>query len=290
MTIDYPAALSLAERGSRHSYSERDAMLYAVGIGMGSVSPAVAGSRYSRELPFLWERELRVVPTFASVVAWGAGVSVAKLGLDPQGVLHGEEETVFHTPLAPAGEIIADSGIAEIYDRGPDKGAIVLRETVLRDAATGEPVATLRRSLFARRNGGQGGTMSEAPRPHAVPEEPPHVALRYAISGNQALVYRLCGDRTALHVDPKAAASAGFDRPILHGLCTYGICCRAVLEAYCDYDPSRIASHAVRFSAPVFPGDTLEVRLWRDGDVVSFEAAVPERNVTVIKNGKTRLR
>jgi acyl dehydratase len=104
------------------------------------------------------------------------------------------------------------------------------------------------------------------------------------------LIYRLCGDRTSLHVDPQAAAVAGFDRPILHGLCTYGICCRAVLAAYCDFDPGRIASHAVRFSSPVFPGDTLAIRLWREGNVVSFEAIVPERNVTVIKNGKTVLR
>jgi acyl dehydratase len=290
MAIDYSTALSLTEMDRRYRYDERDAMLYAVGIGMGYDLPSAEGSRYKRELPFIYERRLRAVPTFTSVVAWGAGVSAARLGLDPNGVLHGEEETVFHRPLAPSGEVIADSKVLEIYDRGKEKGAIVMRQTALRDAQDGQPVATLTRALFARRNGGEGGTTAVAPRPHAIPNRVPDAVLRYPTGLNQALIYRLSGDRTALHVDPQAAASAGFPRPILHGLCTYGICCRAVLEAFCDFDQSRIASHAVRFSSPVFPGDMLEVRLWRDGDVVSFEAKIPERQVTVIKNGKTTLR
>jgi acyl dehydratase len=290
MAIEYSDALSLTEKGLRYTYTDRDAMLYAIAIGMGSEPPNPQGSRYGNELPFVFERDLRVVPTFASVIAWGAGVSVGKLGLDPKGVLHGEEETIFHRPLAPSGSVLADSGVVEIYDRGKDRGAIVLRQTVLRSEGDGEPVVTIKRTLFARRNGGEGGATSEAPRPHPVPVRPPDIALRYATMPNQAILYRLCGDRTLLHVDPAAASAAGFDRPILHGLCTYGICCRAVLEAYCGYDPGRIANHAVRFSSPVFPGDILEVKLWRDGDIVAFEAEVPERNVTVIKNGRTILR
>jgi acyl dehydratase len=290
MAIDYSTALTLEETGRRYSYGERDAMLYAIGIGMGGGRHGEDGARYERELPFFYERDLRAVPTFASVIAWGAGVSVARLGLDPRGVLHAEEETIFHRPLTPSGEVIADSKVLEIYDRGKEKGAIVLRRTTLRDAQDEQPVATLTRVLFARRNGGEGGTTAEAPRPHAVPDRAPDAVLRYSTGDNQALIYRLCGDRTALHVDPQAAAAAGFQRPILHGLCTYGICCRAVLEAFCDFDPARIASHAIRFSSPVFPGDTVEVKLWRDGDIVSFEAAVPERQVTVVKNGKTALR
>ena len=281
MAIDYPAALRLTETGLRYRYSERDAMLYAVAIGMGSEP-----SRYAREMPFFYERQLRTMPTFASVVAWGAGVSVAKLGLDPRGVLHGEEETIFHRPLPPNGAVIADSSVVEIFDRGRDKGALVLRETILRDEADGQPVATLKRTLLARRNGGEGGASHEAPSPHLVPDRSPDATLTFPTAANQAALYRLCGDLAVLHVDPAAAAVAGFDRPILHGLCTYGVCCRAVLEAFCDLDPTRVRSHAVRFSAPVFPGDTLQVNLWRDGDVVSFEATVPARNATVIKNGR----
>ena len=290
MAIDYPAALALEERGLRYRYTDRDAMLYAIAIGMGGQRPNAPDSSYDDELPFIFERDLRAVPTFASVIAWGAGVSVAKLGLDPKGVLHGEEETIFHRPVSPTGSMIADSGVVEVYDRGKEKGAIVLRQTVLRDEQDGEPVATLKRTLFARRNGGEGGSPAEAPRPHAVPDRAPGAILRYPTATNQAVLYRLCGDRTLLHVDPQAARASGFDTPILHGLCTYGICCRAVLEAYCNFDPSRIASHAVRFSSPVFPGDELHVHLWRDGDVVSFEASAPARNVIVIKNGKTVLR
>lgn len=281
MAIDYPAALALTETGLQYSYSERDAMLYAVAIGMGAEP-----SRYARELPFIYEREHRTVPTFASVIAWGAGVSVAKLGLDPRGVLHGEEETLFHRPLPPSGGVLADSSVVEIFDRGKDRGAIVLRQTVLRDAEDGQLVATLKRTLFARRNGGEGGAAGDPPRPHPVPERAPDATLIFATAPNQAALYRLCGDRTALHVDPVAAAAAGFERPILHGLCTYGLCCRAVLEAFCDFDPTRIRSHTVRFSAPVFPGDVLQVDLWRDGEVVAFQASVPARGILVIKNGR----
>jgi len=290
VAIEYPASLALTEEGRRYRFTDRDAMLYATAIGMGSDLPAAPGSRYEHELPFLYERDLRAMPTFASVIAWGAGVSVAKLGLDPKGVLHGEEETIFHSAIPSTGVVIADSSVVEIHDRGVQKGAIVRRQTLLRDEADGRPLATLRRTLFARRNGGEGGTITEPPKPHPVPERPADVSLRYRTSANQAVLYRLCGDRTALHIDPQAARVSGFDTPILHGLCTYGICCRAVLEAYCAFDPAAIASHAVRFSAPVFPGDEIEVRLWRDDDVVAFEATVPAREVTVIRNGRAVLR
>lgn len=290
MAIDYPLALSLTETGLRYSYTDRDAMLYATAIGMGNDLPSQETARYRDELPFIFERELRAVPTFASVIAWGAGVSVARLGLDSKGVLHGEEETVFHRPLSPRGSVFADSSVVEIYDRGEAKGAVVLRQTVIRDEADGEPLATIKRTLFARRNGGQGGSTAEPPRSHQVPDRPPDLIVEYVTNPNQAVLYRLCGDRTALHVDPAAAAAAGFDRPILHGLCTYGICCRAILEAYCGFNPDSIASHAARFSSPVFPGDVLAVKLWRDGNLVSFEADVAARGATVIKSGKTVLR
>jgi acyl dehydratase len=284
MPIDYPAILSLQETGKRFTYTDRDTMLYALGVGLGS------DPLDEDELRFVFEKELRAVPTLATVVAWGAGVSTDKLGVDYRLVLHGEEQTIFHRPMPTAATIVADSGVAEVYDKGEGKGAVIVRQTVIRDEADGQPIVTLNRTIFARGDGGTGGSKAAQPAPHSVPDRAPDKVLDYRVAPNQAAIYRLCGDRNPLHVEPERAKAAGFHMPILHGLCTYGFTCRAVLEAYCDFDPVRIASHQARFSSPVFPGDTLRISLWRDGHVVSFEAAVPERNVTVLKNGKTVLR
>jgi acyl dehydratase len=284
MPIDYPAILSLQERDRRFSYSDRDTMLYALAVGMGSNPLDEA------ELPFVYEKDLRAVPTLATVVAWGAGVSTHKLGVNYKLVLHGEEQTIFHRPMPSAADIVSESGVAEVYDKGEGKGALIVRQTILRDAADGEPIATLNRTIVARGDGGTGGSKVPAPTPHAVPERAPDMSLEFATQPNQAALYRLCGDRNPLHIDPERARAAGFKAPILHGLCTYGLTCRAVLQAYCDYDPARMASHQVRFSSPVFSGDVLRVDLWRDGDIVSFEASVPARETIVIRNGKTVLR
>ena len=284
MPIDYPAILDLQETGKRFTYTERDTMLYALGVGLGG------DPLNEDELRFVYEKALRPVPTLATVVAWGAGVSTDKLGVDYKLVLHGEEQTVFHRPMPVAATIVADSGVAEVYDKGAGKGAVIVRRTVLRDEADGEPIATLNRTIFARGDGGGGGSRAPQPAPHVVPDRAPDKVLDYPTAPNQAAIYRLSGDRNPLHIEPERGRAAGFPAPILHGLCTYGFTCRAVLEAFCGFDPALIASHQARFSAPVFPGDTMRVSLWRDGDVVSFEAAVPERGVTVLKNGKTVLR
>jgi acyl dehydratase len=151
-------------------------------------------------------------------------------------------------------------------------------------------VATLTGSSFCRADGGFGGPSEGAPEPHSVPERKRDISADIATRQDQALLYRLNGDRNPLHSDPDSARRSGFPRPILHGLCTYGITCRAVLQEVVGWDSDRIASHQARFSAPVFPGDTITVDLWVDDRVISFEARVKERNVTVIKNGKTVLR
>lgn len=285
MAIDYPAILELRETGKLYSYAERETMLYALGVGLGRDPMNTA------ELPFVYERDLRAVPTLATVVAWGAGVPTDKLGVNYKLVLHGEEKTILHRPMPVAATLIADSGVVEVYDKGKGKGAIIVRETVLRDEADGEPVATLLRTIVARGDGGTGGSNAPTPRPHAIPDREPDKIVEYQTAGNQAAIYRLSGDLNPLHIDPERGKAAGFPGPILHGLCTYGFTCRAVLEAFCGFDPDPIASHEARFSAPVFPGDALRVRMWQEDEkTVSFEADVPMRNVTVIRNGLTRLR
>jgi acyl dehydratase len=284
MAIDYPAILRLEEKGRRFVYTDRDTMLYALAIGLGSDPLNEA------ELPFVYEKGLRAVPTLATVVAWGAGVSTDRLGVNYSLVLHGEEEVIFHRPMPPAAAIISDSGVAEVYDKGKEKGAAILRCTVLHDEADGEPIVTINRLILARGDGGCGGASHRTPEPHVVPNRPPDRSLEIKTRADQAALYRLCGDRNSLHIDPAAASKAGFKAPILHGLCSYGIACRAVLQVFCDYDTSRVASHAVRFSSPVYPGEALRFDLWRDADVISFEATVVGRDVKVLKNGKTVLR
>jgi acyl dehydratase len=284
MAIDYPAVLALREEGRRFAWTERDALLYALGVGMG-------GDPMDRdELCFVYERDLRVLPTFATVVAWGAGIGPERIGLDRRRTLHGEEKTTLHRPMPASASIVADSRVVAVYDKGPDKGAVVVRETVLRDAGSGEAIATLTRTAFARGDGGFGGPTEGGDAPPVRPPRAPDAVIELPTHPGLALLYRLSGDMNPLHAEPEVARAAGFERPILHGLCTYGLTCRAVLRAFCGNDPTRMESHATRFSAPVLPGDTVTVDLWIDGKTVHFEAHVKARGVTVIKNGISVLR
>jgi acyl dehydratase len=166
---------------------------------------------------------------------------------------------------------------------------VVVTQQLIRDVTDDGTIARLTTTCFGRAEGGCGGSQGDAPKPHAVPARPPDVSLDFPTKHDLALFYRLTGDRNSIHADPRVARDAGFPRPILHGLCSFGITCHAVLKALADFDPALIASHEARVSAPVFPGETLTVDLWRDGEVVSFEVRVKERNVTVMKHGKSVL-
>ena len=291
MPIYYPDILEQKTEPRTFTYGDKDVMLYALGVGIGR------DPMDERELPFVYEKALKVVPTAATVLAAGAGRPAAaeqKPGLRVSQlnylmVVHGEQKVELHKPLPTKGSFTATSRTIGAFDKGKDKGAVVVNETVWTDEA-GEKVATLTGSTFARGDGGFGGPSEGAPEPHPAPSRKPDISVPFETRADQALIYRLNGDRNPLHSDPDVAKRAGFPRPILHGLCTYGITCRAVLQEICDYDPDRILSHQARFSAPVFPGDTITVDLWKDGDVVSFEARVLDRGATVIRNGKTVLR
>jgi Acyl dehydratase len=295
MPIYYPDILENPPTTWTFTYGDKEVMLYALGIGLG------ADPLDPRELPFVYERELKVVPTAATVLS-SAGVGPAgrtqsappregwrQSEINYLMVVHGEQKVELHRPLPDYGTFTAEMRVVGAYDKGPGKGAVIINETVWTDSK-GEKVATLTSSTFARGDGGFGGPSEGAPEPHKVPERAPDLSVDFPTRPDQALLYRLNGDRNPLHADPQVAKMAGFDRPILHGLCTYGITCRAVLQAITDFDPTVIQSHEARFSAPVFPGDVITVDLWRDGNVISFEARVKERGVTVIKNGKTVLR
>jgi acyl dehydratase len=282
MPISYPQILDLKSEPKTFSWGDRETMLYALGIGLGSDPMNEA------ELPFVYESGLKAVPTMATVVAWGSGPPIGKM-INYLMVVHGEQKVELHKPFPTEAEIVSDGRVLAALDKGPGKGAVIYVETVLTDKKTGEKIATLTGSTFARGDGGFGGPSEGGPAPHEVPTRAPDMSVDIPTRPDQALIYRLSGDRNPLHADPGIAKAAGFPRPILHGLCTYGITCRAVMQTYADLDPTKIKSHQVRFSSPVFPGETITVDMWKDGDVVSFEARVKSRDVTVVKNGKTQL-
>jgi acyl dehydratase len=285
MPIKYDELMALKNLGQKYAYSDREVMLYAYGIGMG------ADPMDEKELAFVNEatatsRALKVVPTFASVAAWGAGPG--EMNLNRVMVVDGERDITFHRPLGVAANLVVDSRVLAVFDKGKDKGAVIRHQTVLKNEG-GEELATLVASRFARGDGGFGGPFDGQPEPHRVPTREPDKSIDISTRPDQALIYRLCGDRNPLHSDPEFARHAGFQRPILHGMCTYGITCRGILQTYADYDPSAFRQHAARFSSPVFPGETVTLDLWKDGNVISFEARVKARNVAVIKSGKAVL-
>ena len=204
-------------------------------------------------------------------------------------VLHGEQKVEVHKPLPTSGTFTVESRNAGAWDKGKDKGAVMLTETLWRDAS-GEVIVTLTSTTFGRTDGGFGGPREGQPPPHAIPTRAPDMSIDIYVRPDQCAIYRLSGDTNPLHIDPEAARISGFDRPILHGLCTYGMSCRAVLTAALDYDSDSIRSHQLRWSSPVYPGDVLTFDIWKDGKEISFEGHAKARGVTVVKNGLTVVR
>jgi len=211
-------------------------------------------------------------------------------GYDYTKVVHGEQHLTLHRPLPPEGELIASTRVTAAYDKGAGKGAVIYTENVVRSAADGQPMYTLVSSTFARGDGGFGGPAGSGPQPHLLPDRKPDATATLPTRKDQALLYRLNGDRNPLHSDPELAKRVGFRAPILHGLCTYGVACRAILKEVAAYDHAKITGFDVRFSAPVYPGESIATDIWIDGKVVSFRCRVAEReNVVVINNGRCML-
>ncbi len=279
MGINYEHLMGLKRDGDRFSYTDRETMLYAIGIGMGR-DPLDA-----QELPYVFEQPgLKTVPTMAAVLA---RVPLLKdSGYDYSKVLHGEQKLTLHRTLPPQGELVASSRVTAAFDKGLGKGAVILTETEVRLASDGQPLFTQHSTTFARGDGGFGGPAGSGPAPHPVPGRAPDLSVTLETRKDQALLYRLSGDRNPLHADPQLARKVGFTAPILHGLCTYGTACRAILKAVAAYDHTRIRGFDVRFSAPVYPGESIATDLWVDGRTVSFRCRVPERDAVVINNGR----
>ncbi len=266
----------------RHqTYTDRDTMLYALSVGFG------ADPMETRELPFIYERDLKAVPTMGAVLCHlGAWNTDPRTGITRNKVVHGEQRLSFHAPLPPAGNLVAQSRVLGVEDKGADKGALLHVERVISNADTSEPLVTIVQTSFCRADGGFDGSFGPTFTPHVLPERAPDLVVDTPTRADAAILYRLNVDRNPLHIDPEFAARAGFPRPILHGLCTYGIGARLLISNLLDYNPDRLKSFDVRFSSAVYPGETLSFEFWRDGDVVSFQAFVRERGKKVIDNGK----
>lgn len=278
MPISYPEILQYKKEGVRRSWTDIEPILYALGTGMGEdpLDP--------RELPFIYERDLRVMPTFLTVIARSG--DPGPLPLNRALVLDGGRDLTVYRPLRGEADVILDGRIVSVIDKGPGRGAILRREVDINDAATGDKIATLATDILARGDGGFGGPSEAGEAKPVRPQTDPDHSVMIMTRANQAALYRLSGDRNALHIDPVAAVKAGFDRPILHGLCTYGLCCRALLQTYADYDPTAIRRIAGRFSGVVLPGETVTIDLWRKGSHIYFEARIKERGGLVIDGGQ----
>ena len=273
--IHYDQLMGLQRAGERFRYTDREAMLYAVSVGLGR-DPLDAN-----ELPYVFESPaLKTVPSLATVLT---RIALLKdCGYDYTKVVHGEQRLTLHRPLPPQGELLADARVVAAYDKGAGRGALIYTETDVRSADGGEALYTLLSATFARGDGGFGGPAGSGPAPHPIPARAPDFTETFATRAEQALLYRLNGDRNPLHADPGLAHRVGFPAPILHGLCTYGIACRAILKVAAGYDHRRIRALDVRFSKPVYPGETIETDLWIDGGTVSFRCRVPARDGAVV--------
>ena len=284
MPIDYDKLLALEIPEALQAYTERDAILYALGIGLGR-DPLDAD-----ELPFVYEKSLKVLPTFAAVLGWpGFWVRDLDTGIDWIKVVAGEQALVLHRPLGPRGTVVGRTRVTEIIDKGAGKGALVYSQRALIDRDSGERIATVTQTTFCRGDGGFGGPAREAPTPHPVPARTPDLVCDRPTRPEAALIYRLSGDPNPLHAEPAVAQAAGFPRPILHGLASFGIACHGILKCLCDHDPGRLKAISARYSAPVFPGETIRTEMWRDGPVVSFRARVVERDAVALNNGRCEL-
>lgn len=282
----------------RLHYGALEAIRYALSVGVGAgagpdTGPDTGtgvGALDAAQLRMVHEPQLRVLPTFATVLAQqSAWLADPRFEVQYRQVLHGEEQLQMQRALPPEAELVASHEVLAVVDKGAGKGALLYFQKQLRAAGSHESLCTVRSTLFLRGDGGCGGfgTAPADASSGAASPAPGPVQWRAQLSTapNAALLFRLNGDLNPIHADPAAARSAGFERPILHGLCTFGIAAQLLIRCACAGDPERLRSFGARFSAPVYPGDTVAIEISRAGEGLQFQAHVPERNQRVLSHG-----
>ncbi|QIL73975.1 3-alpha,7-alpha,12-alpha-trihydroxy-5-beta-cholest-24-enoyl-CoA hydratase (plasmid) [Diaphorobacter sp. HDW4B] len=272
---------------TEHTITPRDCMLYSLGVGVGD-RPNVA-----EDLQFVYEDKpggLKVFPAMVNVICHpGPWVKEPELEIEWVKLLHGEQSFTIHRPLEPGRTYVGAYRVANVIDKGEGKGAMLYLEKTLSDKLTQEKVATVLSTYVLRGDGGCGGTTTEVPAVHPIPDTPPADSISLTTLPQSGLIYRLSGDYNPIHASPEIARKAGFDRPILHGLCTMGVATRAILQALCDDQPERLRSVSLRFSSPVYPGETIMTEFWKTASGVSFRATATERKVVVLNFGHAQI-
>ncbi|MDX1447626.1 MAG: MaoC/PaaZ C-terminal domain-containing protein [Acidimicrobiia bacterium] len=282
MPIDVDRVAGADLPATRHSWDVDDVILYHLGVGAGD-PPTDPG-----ELAYVYEGSLKVLPTFATVPMFASMMGILNLeGLDvnPAMILHGEQSVRLHRPIPAAASVVNHGRVTEVYDKGKGAVAVVEISTV---TESGEELFTNTAAIYVRGEGGFGGDPGPEPA-HRPPQREPDAEFSSTTLPQQALLYRLSGDKNPLHADPAFAAFGGFDRPILHGLCTYGVVCKAVVDHLLDGDVTAVAGFDARFSGVVFPGETIVTRAWRADGAILVEARTSERDQTVLANAAVLL-
>lgn len=284
-----PEAVGATGKPTKRSWTFRDSLLYAVGIGAGAEDP------FGSELEFTTHNSKNIThqafPTQGVVIGFGAGGAMANAGdLDWGKLLHGSQGITVHRPIPTEGSVEITDRIAGMWDKGEGRNAIIDTEASAVDPDSGDVIFELRSSVVIRGSGGFGGEPGSTAPPLSAPDRDPDYEISYQTRPDQALTYRLSGDYNPLHSDPWFATElAGFPKPILHGLCTYGFTGRALLHTLCEGDPARFRSMDSRFSAPVFPGDELTIQVWDDGEGRAIYRTVAQKGTdeqrVVIDNG-----
>ncbi|SHW16308.1 dehydratase [Mycobacteroides abscessus subsp. abscessus] len=280
MPINLDEAIGAELAPVEFSWSSSDVQLYHLGLGAG------ADPMSERELRYLIDDKPQVLPTFGNVAqsfheTKAPSVKFPGIDIELSRVLHASEAIYTDAPIPPSGTGRAVTRFTEIWDKG--KAAVIWSETTV-TTLDGAPLWKQKRSIFARGEGGFGGDRGPSTSV-AEPDRAPDLQIALPTLPQQALLYRLCGDRNPLHSDPAFAKAAGFDRPILHGLCTYGIGCKAIVDNVLDGDAGRVRSYGARFAGTVIPGETLQANLWRDGERITGVLTAPSRDNVVVLAG-----
>ena len=281
MPINYDEIMSLKSENIEISYTDKDSILYGLGVGLGN------DPMNMDELKYVYENGQIALPSMATNFQYHSSLLMSA-NLNFIMVVHGEQKLSIINPIPVSGEFVADMKVINCFDKGASKGAIVELETTVKLKSDGTEICKLISTTFARGDGGFGGPESP-PQKVYEPEGTPDIVDEITTKPDQALIFRLSGDYNPLHSDPNFAKAAGFPKPILHGLCTYGVACRSIVKTACDKDVKKLKSFNCRFSSPVFPGETIVTEMWKNGNIINFQSKVKERDKIILKNGVSEI-
>ena len=281
MPINYDEIMSLKSENIEISYTDKDSILYGLGVGLGNDPMDID------ELKYVYENGQIALPSMATNFQYHSSLLMsAKLNFVM--VVHGEQKLSIINPIPVSGDFLADMKVLNCFDKGASKGAIIDVETTVKLKSDGTEICKLISTTFARGDGGFDGPESP-PQEIFEPEGSPDMVNEITTKPDQALIFRLSGDYNPLHSDPNFAKAAGFPKPILHGLCTYGVACRSIVKTACDNDVKKLKSFNCRFSSPVFPGETIVTEMWKNGNDINFQSKVKERDKIILKNGVSEI-